>query len=78
MLCDPWELDRLVRQQTERIRHEYRACAPATEISGLRPGPVRLQRMVGLGLIRAGRRLAGVDPAAVGAPRPASSGRVIA
>ena len=78
MLCGPWELDRLVRQQTERIRHEYRACAPATEVSGLGHGPARLRRIVGLGLIRAGRRLAGADPAAVGAPQPAASGRVTA
>ena len=78
MFRTPWELDVHVRHQIERIGRDRREWAGAPKLAGNGGGPSRLERSVGLGLIRVGRRLAGDAAPNLGAPTTTTFGRRVA
>jgi len=69
----PFELEYWLRQHSASLEHGAEEWRRTNAAPGRPPRIRTIQRAVGLGLIRAGRRLAG-EPAApaIGAPRPAA------
>ena len=78
MFRTPWELDVHVRHQIERIGRDRREWAGPQKLAGNERGLTRLQRSIGLGLIRVGRRLAGDAAPSLGAPSTTTFGRGVA
>ena len=62
MYRSTWELDAYVRHHIADLTSDRRSCTPITQ-SGQRPASLltQLRQAVGIGLIKAGRSLAGYD-----------------
>ena len=73
-----WEIDAQVRDRIERLRQDRLASGGGPAPAGGGRPLARLQRNLGLGLIRVGRRLAGDAAPNLGAPTTTTFGRGVA